>query len=118
MFSSEVSDSRTGHLVTVRGGQGTLPDVESCWDATAAVVAVAGAPAAAPRRPVPPRMQFIQFKYGPYGPYMDFLPEIYGLTVHIYGLSSRSIGTDGSSISRFPNIQNGWCSSISRFPDV
>ena len=58
------------------------------------------------------------FQDGPYGPYMDFLPEIYRLTVHIYGLSSRSIGTDGSSISRFPSIQNGWCSSISRFPDV
>ena len=24
------------------------------------------------------------FKYGPWGPYMDCLPEIYGLTVHIY----------------------------------
>ena len=36
----------------------------------------------------------------------------------LYGLSSRSIGTDGSSISRFPNIQNGRCFSISWFTDV
>ena len=38
----EVRDSRTGYLLPVRDAQGTLPDVESCWDVTAT----------APRRPV------------------------------------------------------------------
>ena len=46
---------------------------------------------------------------------------IYGLIIHvwtflqntsnvrsIYGIASRSIGNDGSSISGFPSIQNGW----------
>ena len=31
----EVRDSRTGYLLPVRDAQGTLPDVESCWDAIA-----------------------------------------------------------------------------------
>ena len=48
-------DSQAAYLVPVRGGQGTLPDVESCWDAATAAVAVATrAPppgAAAPLRP-------------------------------------------------------------------
>ena len=34
----EVRDSRTGYLLPVRDAQGTLPDVESCWDAVAAAV--------------------------------------------------------------------------------
>ena len=44
--------------------------------------------------PEHPRQQGA-LKYGPCGPYhiMDCLPQIYGLTVHVYGLSSRSIGT-------------------------
>ena len=41
----EVRDSRTGYLLPVRDAQGTLPDVESCWDAAVAAVAVAAAPA-------------------------------------------------------------------------
>ena len=75
----EVRDSRTGYLVPVRDGQGTLPDVESCRAA------------AAPRRPVHPsvcnsyRTNMV----------MDFLPEIYGLTVHVYALLSRNISSDG-----------------------
>ena len=50
-------DSRTGYLLPARDAQGTLPDVESCWDAVAVVpvvaVAAAGAAAAgaAARRP-------------------------------------------------------------------
>ena len=40
-------DSRTGYLLPVRDAQGTLPDVESCWDADAAAIAVAAAVAAA-----------------------------------------------------------------------
>ena len=37
----EARDSRTGYLVPVRDGPGALTDVESCWDAVAAAVAVA-----------------------------------------------------------------------------
>ena len=33
-------DSRTGYLLPVRGGPGSLPDLESCWDAVVAVAAV------------------------------------------------------------------------------
>ena len=36
----EVRDSRTGYLVPVRDGPGASPDLESCWDAAVAVVAV------------------------------------------------------------------------------
>ena len=50
------------YFVPVCGGQGVLPDLESCWDVAA--VAVAGAPATA--APLP-RMRLIQIKYGPYG---------------------------------------------------
>ena len=56
----EVRDSRTGYLVHVRDAPGTLPDLESCWDAVAAVAAVGVAAPAAPRHPPAPRMQFIQ----------------------------------------------------------
>ena len=36
----EVRDSQTGYLLPARDGPGALPDVESCWDAAVAAVAV------------------------------------------------------------------------------
>ena len=55
IFYIEVRDSQTGYLLPVRDAQGTLPDVESCWDAAAVAAAAAVAvAAAAPHRPVPP----------------------------------------------------------------
>ena len=36
----EVRDSRTGYLLPVRGCRGTLPDLESCWDAATVAAAV------------------------------------------------------------------------------
>ena len=44
----EVRDSRTGYLLPVRDAQGTLPDVESCWDVAAAVAAPRLSPLARP----------------------------------------------------------------------
>ena len=53
----EVRDSQTGYLLPVRDAEGTLPDVESCWDAAAVAVAAVPPPATAPAptRPSPPR---------------------------------------------------------------
>ena len=36
MFVVEVSDSRTGFLLTARDGPRALPDMDSSWDAAAA----------------------------------------------------------------------------------
>ena len=41
--------------------------------------------------------------YGPYGPYMDFLPEIYGLTVHIW-IFFRNGLTDGPYMDFLPEM--------------
>ena len=34
----EVRDSRTGYLIPARDGPRALPDMDSCWDAAAAVI--------------------------------------------------------------------------------
>ena len=94
MLKLEVRDSQTGYLLPVRDAQGTLPDVESCWDAVAVAVAVAGA--AAPRRP--PKYKFRHPKYS-------------GISSDTQGISS-----DTQSTAVFPGSQVIKMVRVSVFP--